>query len=166
MLKKYSVCRATANSIFICWWVDGAVNLVIGYGSYQPSRTIYNLIKYRGLFKDMFWTFKLCQIVLSPLFLVLIYVMLDPPLYTLSWNLKDSHVFSGSFWYIKMSGKTRNSRNEWKCWSWGGLEPPRPFKSQNLAPFWWFLSPMNSVLFLDYFVENKPTFKQLQFWLL
>ena len=30
---------------------------------------------------------------------------LDPPLYALSWNLKDSHVFSGSFLYIKMKEK-------------------------------------------------------------
>ena len=30
---------------------------------------------------------------------------LDPPLYALSLNLKDSHVFSGSFLYIKMIEK-------------------------------------------------------------
>ena len=32
-------------------------------------------------------------------------VILDPPLYALSWNLKDSHVSSGSFLYIKMKEK-------------------------------------------------------------
>ena len=30
---------------------------------------------------------------------------LDPPLYALSWNLKDSHLFSGSFLCIKLNGK-------------------------------------------------------------
>ena len=32
-------------------------------------------------------------------------VQLDPPLYALSWNLKDNHVFFGSFLYIKMKEK-------------------------------------------------------------
>ena len=31
--------------------------------------------------------------------------LVDPPLNALSWNLKDSHVFSGSFLYIKMKEK-------------------------------------------------------------
>ena len=33
------------------------------------------------------------------------YLLLDPPLYGLSWNLKNSRVFSGSFLYIKMKEK-------------------------------------------------------------
>ena len=49
---------------------------------------------------------------------------LDPPLYTLSWNLKDSHVFSGSFLCIKMNGKKYKFQKWAEVPNLGGSGPP------------------------------------------
>ena len=56
---------------------------------------------------------------------------LDPPLNALSWNLKDSHVFSGSFLYIKMKEKNQNFQKWAEVPYLGGSGPPQaPYKSK------------------------------------
>ena len=58
--------------------------------------------------------------------LVMGHVVVDPPLNALSWNLKNSHVFSGYFLCIKMNGKNKKFQKLAEVLNLGGGSPDPP----------------------------------------